>query len=137
VFTGQRRLARNILREIMGKAVANHPETMRILKEIQRLAVLMAFELEMGSVDRFALLMREHWTLSKRLDSGSSNTCIDHLVSVCEDLIDGMMICGAGGGGFMSMILQKGVTADKLEKRLASVYQESGAMVWKASFDGV
>lgn len=135
VFTGQRRMARNILRDIMGKAVANHPETMRVLADIQRLAVLMAFELEMGRIDQFAKLLREHWALSKRLDAGSSNTCIDHMITVCDDLVDGVMICGAGGGGFMSMLMKEGVTTERLSDRFALVYQESGVQVYDAAFD--
>ncbi len=135
VFTGQRRLARNILRDIMGKAVANHSGTLEILGKIQRLAVLMAFELETGDIDQFAKLTREHWALSKRLDAGSSNTCIDHMVTVCEDLIDGMMICGAGGGGFMSMILKRGVSKQALSDRLDCVFQESGVKVWDAELE--
>ena len=135
VFTGQRRMARSLLRDIMGKVVASEPEAMAVLSEIQRLAVLMAFALETGDIDQFSRLLREHWALSKRLDAGSSNTCIDHLVAVADDLIDGLMICGAGGGGFMSMILKKNVIKDALVKRLADVYQESGVAVWDAELE--
>ncbi len=132
VFTGQRRMARGLLREIMGKAVAGQPETMHILANIQRLAVLMAFELETGDIDQFARMLREHWALSKRLDAGSSNTCIDHMLTVIDDLIDGMMITGAGGGGFMSVILRKGVSRQMLSDRLDAVFQQSGVAVWDA-----
>lgn len=135
VFTGQRRMARNLLREIMGKVTANHPDTLSVLREIRRLAVLMAFELEAGDVDEFAKLLREHWALSKRLDAGSTNTCIDAMLTVCGDLIDAAMICGAGGGGFMGMILKNEATKEKLGKRLASVFQESGVKVWDAELE--
>ncbi len=135
VFTGQRRMARNILRDIMGKAVANNPDTLEVLGKIQRLAVLMAFELETGDIDQFARLTREHWALSKRLDAGSSNTCIDHMVAVADDLIDGVMIAGAGGGGFMSMILKRGVPKDALSARLDGIFQESGVKVWEAELE--
>lgn len=135
VFTGQRRLARTILRDIMGKAVAGQPDTLQVLSAIQRLAVLMAFELETGDIDQFARLTREHWALSKRLDAGSSNTCIDHLVTVADDLIDGLMICGAGGGGFMGMILKKGVPRKALAGRLSGVFQESGVRLWNAQLE--
>ncbi len=135
VFTGQRRMARTILRDIMGKAVAGNAETLQILSDIQRLAVLMAFELETGDIDQFARLTREHWELSKRLDAGSSNTCIDHIVKVADSLIDGVMICGAGGGGFMSFILKKGVPREALNARLDAVFQESGVKVWDAELE--
>ena len=59
----------------------------------------MAFELERGHVDDFAKLLNRHWELSKTIDAGSTNTCIDQIFLAIDDLIDGRMICGAGGGG--------------------------------------
>ena len=47
-----------------------------------------------------------------------------------EDLIDGKMICGAGGGGFLQVVLKKGVTKEKLEERLNEVFHDSGVSVW-------
>ena len=103
-----------------------------MLAQARRLAVLMAFELETGGVDKFAALMNEHWELSKRLDAGSTNTCIDHMIAACRDLTDGVMICGAGGGGFMTMMLKRGVPRQKLAERLDELFEESGVRVWDA-----
>ena len=102
--------------------------------DIQRMAELMRFELEKGNVDGFARLLTEHWELSKRLDAGSTNTCIDLILNTVSDLIDGQMICGAGGGGFLQVVLKKGVTADMLRARLREVYQDSGVDVWQCEF---
>ena len=44
------------------------------------------------------------------------------------------MICGAGGGGFLQVVLKKGVTADMLRTRLREVYQDSGVDVWRCAF---
>ena len=100
-------LARNLLRDIVSRYVSGNPDTVEVLYEIQRIAVLMRFELEKGNVDGFAQLLNQHWELSRRLDGGCTNTCIDMIFSSVEDLIDGKMICGAGGGGFLQVILKK------------------------------
>lgn len=133
IYTGQRRLARNLLRDVVGRYIASQPDAVNVLYEIQRVAVLMRFELEKGNIDGFASLLNEHWKLSKRLDSGSTNTCIEQLFLTVDDLIDGKMICGAGGGGFLQVVLKRGVTKEALEKRLHDVFQDSGARVWKCS----
>lgn len=130
IYTGQRRLARNLLREVVGGYIGGRPESIYALHEIQRIAVLMKFELERGDIDEFAKLLNEHWELSKMLDMGSTNTCIDQIFLSCEDLIDGKFISGAGGGGFLQVILKKGVTKDQLRKRLKGVFQNSGVDVW-------
>ena len=133
IYSGQRRLARNLLRDIVSRYVSGNPDTVEVLYEIQRIAVLMRFELEKGNVDGFAQLLNQHWELSRRLDGGCTNTCIDMIFSSVEDLIDGKMICGAGGGGFLQVILKKGVTAEQVQKRLREVFQDSGVEVWRCS----
>ena len=63
------------------------------------------------------------------MDSGTTNTCIDQILLVCEDLIDGKFISGAGGGGFVQVILKKGITKEALHERLRQVFQDSGVDV--------
>ncbi len=126
IYTGQRRLARNLLREVIGKYIGNDKASVSVHYDIQRLAVLMRFELEKGNVDGFAKLLNEHWELSQKLDAGCTNTCIDQIFYSISDLIDGKMICGAGGGGFLQVVLKKGVTKSELGKRLKEVFQDSG-----------
>ena len=130
IYTGQRRLARNLLREVVGGYIGSRKNSLEVLYEIQKRAILMKFELEKGNIDAFAELLNEHWELSKRLDGGCTNTCIDQIFLSVEDMLDAKMICGAGGGGFLQVILKKGYTKDDLRERIQSVFQESGVAVW-------
>ena len=134
IYTGQRRLARNLLRDVVNRYICNDPESLDAHSKIQRLAVLMRFELEKGNVDGFAELLTQHWDESKRIDAGSTNTCIDQIFLVIDDLIDGKMICGAGGGGFLQVVLKKGVSTQDLRARLEDVFQDSGVSVWDCEF---
>jgi fucokinase len=130
IYTGQRRLARNLLREIVGGYIGSKKNSLDVLYEIQKSAILMKFELEKGNIDAFAKLLDEHWELSKRLDGGCTNTCIEQIFLSVEDMLDAKMICGAGGGGFLQVILKKGYTKEDLKARIHSVFQESGVAVW-------
>lgn len=130
IYTGQRRLARNLLRDVIGGYIGGRPESVESLRKMARTAALMRFELEQGNIDEFAELLNEHWELSVQLDHGSTNTCIEQIFLSCEDLIDGKFISGAGGGGFLQVILKKGVTKGMLQTRLKSVFQDSGVEVW-------
>ena len=134
IYTGQRRLARNLLREVVGNYIGGRRESIEALKEMKRLAVLMRFELEQGNIDAFAKLLNEHWEVSKLLDQGSTNTCIDQIFESCEDMIDGRFISGAGGGGFLQVILKRGVTKEALRERLKQVFEDSGVDVWETEF---
>lgn len=64
IYTGQRRLARNLLRDVVGRYIGNEPDSIYALNEIQRVAALMRFELERGNIDEFAKLLDYHWELS-------------------------------------------------------------------------
>ncbi len=134
IYTGQRRLARNLLRDVVGNYICGRPESVEALKEMQRMAVLMKYELQKGEIDRFAQLLNRHWELSLQLDGGATNTCIDQIFMACEDLIDGKFIAGAGGGGFLQVILKKGITKAQLNERLYQVFQEAGVGVWESEF---
>lgn len=125
IYTGQRRLARNLLRDVVGRYVGNEPDSLYALEEIQKTAALMRFELERGNVDGFAKLLDYHWELSKKVDAGSSNTLIEQIFSSIEEMIDGRLVCGAGGGGFLQVILKKGITREDVENRLNEVFMDS------------
>ena len=131
IYTGQRRLARNLLRDVVGRYVGNETDSLFALNEIQRVAALMRFELERGKVDEFAKLLEYHWELSKKIDKGSTNTLIEQIFASVDHLIDGRLVCGAGGGGFLQVILKKGVTKEDVHQRLKAVFQDSPVDVWK------
>lgn len=130
IYTGQRRLARNLLRDVIGRYVGNEPDSLFALNEIQKVAALMRFELERGKVDEFAKLLDYHWELSQKVDKGSTNTLIDQIFGSIDDLIDGRLVCGAGGGGFLQVILKKGISKQDVHSRLKSVFQDSLVDVW-------
>lgn len=134
IYTGQRRLARNLLREVVGNYVGGRPESVQALEKMKVTAGQMKKALEKGDIDELAELFNEHWELSRQLDLGATNTCIDQIFLSCEDLIDGKFIAGAGGGGFLQVILKKGITKEQLHSRLHDVFQDNGVDVWKSEF---
>ncbi|MCL2514136.1 MAG: hypothetical protein FWF08_09550 [Oscillospiraceae bacterium] len=90
----------------------------------------MKFELERGDITRFAQYITEQFELVKIIDKGASNTYIEYIFEVCEDLIDGKSICGAGGGGFLQVILKTGVSKETLRLRLDEVFGDCGVLLW-------
>lgn len=134
VYTGQRRLARNLLRDVVGGYIGARKESIDALEKMKSVAALMRFYLESGDIDKFSELLNQHWELSKQLDAGSTNTCIEQIFMACEDLIDARFICGAGGGGFLMVMLKKGVTKEDLKQRLSAIFQDSGVTVWDSEF---
>lgn len=130
IFSGQRRLARNVLREEMNQCIRNNPEALRAVEQLQEYCAVMRYFLRKGDITSFAKYITKQFELVKRLDKGASNTCIEYIFDVCDDLLDGRSICGAGGGGFLQVILKKDVTKEMLKDRIRDAFADCGVEVW-------
>lgn len=126
IYTGQRRLAKNLLRDIMNNYISNDIMTVNTINKIKELALECRKSLINNNIQEFAQILNKHWELSKKLDPNCTNTCINQILLSCEDLIDGRMICGAGGGGFLQVLLKENVSKEELDKRLGDVFQDNG-----------
>ena len=65
------------------------------------------------------------------VDAGSTNTLIDQIFMAIDDMIDARMCCGAGGG-FLQVMLKKGVSKEAVHQRLKEVFQDFAVDVWDA-----
>ena len=135
IYTGERRLARNLLREIESKYIGNVEETIRALKKIKELPEEMAYALESGNIDLLGILLNVHLEYSKILDKGTTNSLIQKIFSVIDDLIVGKMVCGAGGGGFLQIILKSNITKEMVHNRLRGVFPDSEIDIWDCSIN--
>lgn len=134
IYTGQRRLARNLLRDVVGRYIGNVKDSVSAHKKIQVVANQMKKALLNGNVEEFISLYNSHYALSLKIDSGSSNTLIEQIFMSIEDLIDARMICGAGGGGFVSVFTKKGVSKKQIHDRLKEVFMDFNVDVWDTRF---
>ena len=130
IFSGQRRLARNVLREEMNQCIRNNTQAIEAISKIQEYSTLMRYYLLKGNITAFARYITKQFELVKTIDKGASNTCIEYIFEVCDDLLDGKSICGAGGGGFLQVILKEGVTNEMLRNRIQDVFIDCGVEVW-------
>jgi len=135
IYTGERRLSRNLLREIESKYLGNVEESIRALKKIKELPEEMAYALESGNIDLFGILLNVHLEYSKILDRGTTNSLIQKIFAVIDDLIVGKMVCGAGGGGFLQVILKENITKEMVHNRLRGVFPDSEIDIWECSIN--
>lgn len=108
VFTGAKRHASSTLEEQMDKTSRGSVDA-----QLERMVELVdtaqaTFERSRGEtlVHELAELLRESWALKRDLSSGVTNPEIDELYETC--LSHGALggkLCGAGGGGFLLVIV--------------------------------
>lgn len=130
VYTGQQRLAKNLLRNVMIRWMVRDPEMVWIQAKIARLAMAMHAALLAGDLDTFGALLGEHWLLNKRMDPGCTNPFIDDLFATLAPYINGGKLAGAGGGGYAMVIARSAEAAQALAAALAARYPGTPVGVW-------
>ena len=126
-FTGQKRMARNVLRRVLGFYADNPHNFGKILIDsVKRGAEDAVRAVRRGDMDSFAKCVNEYWRDKKLLDAGSTNEAVDDIIDTIKPYASAVTLAGAGGGGFM-FILAKSPAAKKkirafLEKNPPSRY---------------
>ena len=126
-FTGQKRMARNILRKVLAFYGANPHDFAKILvRSLKADAENCAKALEKGDLKLFARSVNNYWRDKKLLDPGSTNERVDAIIESISPWIDAVTLTGAGGGGFMYILAKSKADAAKiktdLERRKPSKY---------------
>jgi galactokinase/mevalonate kinase-like predicted kinase len=136
VYTGQQRLAKNLLRAVMGRWMARDPEMVWLQAEIARLAIAMRDALKAGDLDTFGALLGEHWLLNKRMDLGCTNPFIDGLFEAMRSYINGGKLAGAGGGGYAIVVARSREAAKDMAAALSARYAGTAVGVWESAVPG-
>ncbi len=135
INTGERRLSRTLLKRFVERYIGNIEENVTSLNNIKNITDKMVKALEEGNIDNFANLLNEQWEYSLKIIPETTNNLINGIFSYIEEFIDGKMICGPGGGGFLQVILKKGVKPDSIKQKLLEIFDDSDIAVWECSFD--
>lgn len=102
-YTGIRRLAKNILHEVVGRYLDRDRRAMLTLQRLHAFPPMMAEALAMRDMDRFGALLNAAWKLNVDLDADHTTPVIEGLRARIEPHVLGAKLLGAGGGGFLLM----------------------------------
>jgi fucokinase len=103
-YTGIRRLAKNILHEVVGNYLDRNRSTMATLKAIHKIPPIIADAMARKDISHFGKLIDASWQLNKQLDPGSTTEEIENVMSHIKSYIHGAKLLGAGGGGFLLIV---------------------------------
>ena len=123
-YTGIRRIARDLLRQVVGRYLARETSAVQVLHSIKTLAMEMSYALQEGEWERLGALLDRHWELNQVLDPNTTNAPIHRLLERVRPYIHGAKLAGAGGGGFLIMLARSPEAASELRRFLQ---QQPGA----------
>ncbi len=119
VYTGQQRVAKNILEQVVADWLSRREEMVAILTQLRSDAYLMRDALGTGDIEQFGNLLTRYWEGKKILNPHTTNPTIDALLKSVSDLCSGYGIAGAGGGGFLVLLAKDVASHSQIEERLA------------------
>lgn len=104
-FTGQKRMARNVLRGVLA-FYAKNPDGIahEIILALKRDAKAGFNALARGDFAAFSAILNRYWMNKKALDPGSTNPVVESVIARIAPWTEAVSLAGAGGGGFLFAI---------------------------------
>lgn len=115
-FTGQKRMARNVLRGVI-KFYNENPEGIAhaIIDRLKRDAANAYEAIKARDWAGLSAAINGYWLSKKALDPGSTNPQIESIIARIAPWTSAVTLCGAGGGGFMLIIAESADSKRKLK----------------------
>lgn len=103
-FTGEKRMARNVLRGVLAHYAADKRWGKALVGELKRNAERAYRAVLAGDFAGFAAGVNEYWRQKKELDPGSTNDRVESAMARIAKWTAAVSLTGAGGGGFMFIV---------------------------------
>ena len=127
-FTGQQRLARNILREVMGRYLSREPGTLVLFNELVHCAHAATAALKNADWLSCSAEINRYWRIKKDLFPGSTTPAIDSLFLQLRPHYLAGGLAGAGGGGFAYFLCATPDQAHRLRTELRNLSMRPGSL---------
>jgi fucokinase len=134
-YTGRTRLAKNILRTVVGRYLARQSGIRSIIDRLKSGASDMTMALNDCDLGRVGRLLNEYWSLKKQIDPGSTDDRLNELFDLAKQHIDGGTLLGAGGGGFALFIAKSERHAMTLRSKLEPRSQSNAGRFYDLRID--
>ncbi len=116
-YTGLRRMAKGILKNIVGKYLDRDEIVINTISQLREMSIEMKTLLDHRDIDNFGKSINKVWELNKVLDPGTTNDEIEKVLDMISPHIYGAKLLGAGGGGFF-FIVTKGAKQSQIVKSI-------------------
>jgi fucokinase len=127
-YSGQQRLARDILRRVMGRWLAREPAVVLLQEQLKQGAAALRVALLKGRWAEAGRQIARYWQIKKELYPGSTTPAIDLLFLQTQADYLAAGLAGAGGGGFAYFLCRDGRQADRLRRCLAEHAARPGSL---------
>lgn len=116
-YSGQPRLAKNILQNVLRRWAKRSPDIVKNVHDLVNGARQCITSIQRNNLKELGTLLKTYWAQKKIMagkNSGVEPIGIKRVFDLLssEGITEGHALAGAGGGGFMTLILSKGITIE-------------------------
>ncbi|CAD5120614.1 DgyrCDS9171 [Dimorphilus gyrociliatus] len=105
VYTGKTRLAKNLLQNVIRNWFARNPNIVQTLQELVATAEKCAECFEKGDLAGIGECLKKYWQMKQFVAPGCTTIWINEMLEALSPLAHGMCMAGAGGGGFLYVLM--------------------------------
>jgi fucokinase len=117
-YVGKRRVAFNMLRDIVGGYLAGAPDVVHALQSLHDLAYEQREALRQGDFERFGAQMTRVRMLYRSMCPGTTSDLLESIFAAAAPYVSGGKCVGAGGGGFTAVMARSAQDARRVRERL-------------------
>jgi fucokinase len=128
-FSGQQRLARDILRRVEGQWLARQPGAVMQKAELKQSAAALRLAFLRSDWEGIAREIDRYWRLKRGLYTGSTTPAIDVLLLEFQGQYTAASLSGAGGGGFGYFLCRDAEQAAALRQALQERSNRPGSLL--------
>ncbi|CAF1085875.1 unnamed protein product [Adineta ricciae] len=132
VYTGQTRLARNLLQSVLRNWYSG--TISHLFDELEENALQAAEAIEQGNLSKLGQCMSLYWQQKLRVAPGSEPETCRRLIDLLTPYIYGVTLAGAGGGGFLAALAKTENDAHQCEE-LVSKENIPNVVLYSARID--
>lgn len=121
--TGQRHFGRFIVNDVVNRYLDRNEQSLEGHKKIWELNDALVRSVESGNIGEFCRCVNRHRELLKLISPLVTNDAIDSMVNCCLQVAAAVSFLGAGGGGYLLVVLKENVTPEAFRQFVADNFR--------------
>lgn len=114
--SGQRHFGRFIVNDVVNRYLSGNKASLDGHRDIRKLNNELIRSIEAEDEKVFCDVINEHRRLLKKISPKVTNPVLDDIIDACMEVACAVSPCGAGGGGYLLVVLKENVTLQQFRE---------------------
>lgn len=120
--TGLRHFGRFIVTDVVNRYLDGQQDVLSSYRDIIELNAYVQESIKNDNFDLLRKCINKHFSYLKKISPKITNQSIEHLIDAVSPFVDGVSVCGAGGGGYLLAILRDNISSNDLQSFMTETF---------------